>query len=400
MIKKIIITGGWGYGNIGDEAILKYTYLDLKKIFFNCPITILSYNPQQTEYHHGLTAKESLHKIFKDAKGLDIKATSLKIISEKNTPVFLKHYVEQFDNETLFILAGGGYFNDHWKESFYSHLCEISIAKNRDTKISIIGQTIGPIGERKNRDLFNQGVNFVDYINVRDKTSYELLKKILPQKEIHLSCDAVIRNGNHYVRNAASKQISIMFQRKRPYTNASSTLFGYRLRQGIQLLLGESKRFEHNICVLIKKLKVEYPDYRIVFVQSTNWNKEKIKMIMNKSGADGVIVDSHVNGYLAEIAKSSLVISTNMHPAIIATSIGIPTIALSHTYKIDDYMTSISMEKYTFHDLRTKTIVGAISELLKKQEISEILIRSNEKLNIILNDNYNTLQLLFNRFTE
>ena len=33
MIKKIIITGGWGYGNIGDEAILKYTYLDLKKFF-------------------------------------------------------------------------------------------------------------------------------------------------------------------------------------------------------------------------------------------------------------------------------------------------------------------------------------------------------------------------------
>ena len=295
----------------------------------------------------------------------------MEIINNRNIPDFLDQYVSYFNSETLFVMAGGGYFNDLWKESFYAHLCEIVIAKARGAKIAIIGQTIGPIGEKKDRGLFSRIVRSVDYVDVRDETSYLLLSELLPGKTVYLSCDAVIRNGNWSIRKKDSKQIAIMYQRKRPYTNSDSSLIKYRISQGFQLLLGESRRFEKHFCALIRKIREKYPDYKIVFIQSTNWNENRIKQIVKKSGADGVIFDTRVDDYLKEISKSCLVITTNMHPAIIATSIGIPAIAISHTYKIDDYMSSISMDKYVYHNADVRRITAGIDELLNENGIND-----------------------------
>ena len=388
MINKIVISGGWGYGNIGDEAILKYTLSDLKKTFPGVNITVLSFDIKQTDFHHGENAKESIHRLFKNANEQSIKRRVLAILNNKEYPDYLSDYIEMFDSETLFIMAGGGYFNDLWMDSFYSRLCEICIANHRGAKTAIIGQTIGPIGNKKNVELFCHVANLVDYIDVRDMSSQRFLEGLLKQKEIHLSCDAVVRNGEEYTKKTMFKQIAVMYQRKRPYTTPHSTFFGYRLKQAMHIILGKSSRFEKKTCEMIKRIKSLYPDYRIVFVQSTKWNQNKILELKNNSGADGVVFEDSVNDYLDEISKSSLVISTNMHPTIIATSIGIPAIAISHTYKMDDYMDSILMKDFTFHNLDLQSIMDAIPELMLNQSVHNVLIERNRKLNEILSENY------------
>lgn len=64
MLRKIVISAGWGYGNIGDEAILKYTYIDLCNEFPSVPIQVLSFDTEITSFHHFFDANPNLHKII------------------------------------------------------------------------------------------------------------------------------------------------------------------------------------------------------------------------------------------------------------------------------------------------------------------------------------------------
>lgn len=48
MINNILLSGGWGYGNIGDDAILMASLQLLQKRYHEATITITSYNPEYT----------------------------------------------------------------------------------------------------------------------------------------------------------------------------------------------------------------------------------------------------------------------------------------------------------------------------------------------------------------
>ena len=48
-MKKILISGYYGFGNIGDEAILMAMLSELEKMKDANNITVLSNNPKQTE---------------------------------------------------------------------------------------------------------------------------------------------------------------------------------------------------------------------------------------------------------------------------------------------------------------------------------------------------------------
>ena len=401
MLRKIVISAGWGYGNIGDEAILKYTYINLCNEFPSIPIQVLSFDTEITSFHHSFDANPNLHKIIKSNAGKNYKTYCMNILNGQiEMPDYIVEYEEQFDDETMFVMAGGGYFNDHWSESFYAHLCEIYIAARRHAKIAMIGQTIGPFSNNRNRELFKSMLRYVDYIDVRDQTSYDVLKSLLGNREIHLSCDAVIRNGAYNQKETREKRIAIMYQRKRPYTKPDTSRLSYRISQIFHLVTGQSLIFTHRLCGLIRELHALYPDYEIVFLQSTNWRESEIEKIVKRSKADGVKFNNNIDEYIMEIAQSDLVITTNMHPAIIATTMGIPAIAISHTYKIDDYMKLIGQKNCIFYNIEIKKICSMTDDLLNNIQIRKELLNANEYLRKRLNEVYSSLKALCNDNTN
>lgn len=61
--KKIILSGGWGYGNLGDDAILLSSYNLIKNRFPNSDIIILSYNTRESS----IVIPEGEHIAFYDS---------------------------------------------------------------------------------------------------------------------------------------------------------------------------------------------------------------------------------------------------------------------------------------------------------------------------------------------
>ncbi|MGN0160220.1 MAG: polysaccharide pyruvyl transferase family protein [Lachnospiraceae bacterium] len=391
-IHRVIITGGWGYGNIGDEAILRYTYKDLKNVFPEKEIIVLSYNENETTYHHKLRSMSSVHKILK-GNDMNIKKTYLNMMLSNTIPMCLNDYASMFDTNTVLIMAGGGYFNDHWKESFYSRLCEINIAKLKGAKVVIIGQTIGPFSNKKNRTLAKKEIEKVDFIDVRDETSYFLLRNLL-NTEVHLSCDSVIRNGKEN-KSIPKNRVGIMYERKRPYTKTDTSKMMFRLKQIYYVISGKYQKFENQMCDLVRKIHLFYPRTEVYFLQSTAWHEDKVNLITSKSGADSIKYGLDINSYLEEISKCKLIITTNMHPSIIATSIGIPAITISHTYKIDDYMKLIELQELIVYDINMSEIKQKIDYCFNNyNNIEEQLIKNNGRLNEKLDDLYDRLKEL------
>ena len=53
--KNIVICGAYGFGNVGDEAILESIIASLSMSYPNCNITVLSRNPEEDAKREGVT---------------------------------------------------------------------------------------------------------------------------------------------------------------------------------------------------------------------------------------------------------------------------------------------------------------------------------------------------------
>lgn len=177
---KIILSGGWGYGNLGDDALLQASIQIIRDKYPESNITILSYDKKMTFdvikncksvnvendiyekvfgsaldrfnrktsllYKNAITSR--LFDVFKRIKNR-IKAESYL----KHTTQFQKIHAEEierlnqlFVHADLYIMSGGGYLND-WIECAIVKHQECLVAKSKGVKIIMMGQTLGPFGK-------------------------------------------------------------------------------------------------------------------------------------------------------------------------------------------------------------------------------------------------------------
>ena len=206
---KILLSGGWGYGNLGDDAILIASLNLLKEKYPHSEITVMSYDFQETmkilnkpdikvipSIHRIISGELSFKKfgawkksfnyypfpklLFRRIKKIQnhsIKSQTNKIFHKmKNLSEFEKHIkvYDEFKNADLFVMSGGAYING-WLDSLCSRVLELKITKETNTKSLIIGQTIGPFKKTDLASYAKSGLELADKVSVRDIGSYEEL---------------------------------------------------------------------------------------------------------------------------------------------------------------------------------------------------------------------------------
>ncbi|MGB9678804.1 MAG: polysaccharide pyruvyl transferase CsaB [Thermoanaerobacteraceae bacterium] len=162
---KIIISGYYGFDNIGDEAVLKCIVDEIKNRGIN-DITVLSNSPNYTSQTYGVKAvnRNSFKDIYKGIKRSDI------------------------------LLSGGGSLLQDVtsSKSLWYYLIIIFLGKLLRKKVYIIGQGIGPINSRFNRWLTKKILNRLSGITVRDQYSKRYLEELGVTKNIIVSADPVV----------------------------------------------------------------------------------------------------------------------------------------------------------------------------------------------------------------
>ena len=165
---KILISGYYGFNNIGDESILRTVIDNLREKLPDVDITVLSQNPGLTAEKYGVKAAWRMGRrdIFRSVRGCD-----------------------------LLLSGGGSLLQDATsRKSILYYLAILALAQLLGKRTFIYSQGIGPITGRVNCRLTALVLRRTDGIVVRDEGSRDLLRKIgVPEDLIHVTADPVIR---------------------------------------------------------------------------------------------------------------------------------------------------------------------------------------------------------------
>ncbi len=203
MNKKIVISGWYGPGNIGDEAILQAIIDILEAQYPNCSITALSYNPKytkKTQLIHAVRQVPSSKKGWlRSIVTLDIFKT-IKAIKECD----------------IFIMGGGGFLSDWQPNVPRDWLKQMKIAKYFSKETWLYGIGAGPFLTDEGRKTVKYYLeNFVDKITVRDRESFnQLVNNVKISNKVNIAIDPVaLMNVRKYIKtnNCKDNSISLIF---------------------------------------------------------------------------------------------------------------------------------------------------------------------------------------------
>ena len=158
-LKSIMISGYYGFGNCGDEAILMAMIQQLSDIVSEEGITVLSQNPKKTKLLYGV---DSIFRL---------------------NPLLICWKMKK---SGIFISGGGGLLQDTTGRglSIAYYLSFILLARLFRIPCIIYGQGIGPIRRQINRKLIRFSLSRANLIIVRDRQSQMLLDEIGISKEL------------------------------------------------------------------------------------------------------------------------------------------------------------------------------------------------------------------------
>ena len=211
--KKILISGGWGYANLGDDAILSSTLKLVTKKYPEAEIVVMTYDPIEgvkifdnekvkfiSSVHRHMIGDQAFRK-FKIE--LNFNADTFVVNWNKDSLFqratrkisreyydwyersYFKKYLKlkndldknpllrEFQSADLFILGGGGYFNGSWKSNLFAHVLEFDLAKKTGIRTLFIGQTIEAFKDEKTLAAAKSVFSIADRISIRDNESYK-----------------------------------------------------------------------------------------------------------------------------------------------------------------------------------------------------------------------------------
>ncbi len=169
-MKHILISGYYGFRNLGDEAILRQLLENLRAARPGDEITVLSHDPTWTAEQYGV----------RSVKRMD--------------PLTLLRELIRCD---LLISGGGSLLQDATSSRSLSYyLLLLRMAKLLGKKVFLYSQGIGPLREEGNRRRTAKTLRRVDGIVVRDADSHRLLSEIgLDVSDIPITADPVLRSA-------------------------------------------------------------------------------------------------------------------------------------------------------------------------------------------------------------
>lgn len=164
---KVVISGYYGYDNLGDEAVLQGIISSLRKeAEEEIEFTVFSASPRETEERYGVRAagRFNLFSLFSGLISCD-----------------------------LFISGGGSLLQDTtgWKTVPY-YLTLLFFAHLLGVKTAVYAQGVGPLEGRVARFLVGWVLKRVDLVTVRDQGSRELLAELgISRERIEVTVDPV-----------------------------------------------------------------------------------------------------------------------------------------------------------------------------------------------------------------
>ncbi len=309
-MSDIIISGYYGLGNSGDEALLKSIVADLKSINPDVTITALSGNAKLTEKLYGI-----------------------KTISRIN-PIAM---IREFRSAKLLLSGGGTLIQDATStKSLLYYLGIISLAKKMGMKVMLYANGMGPIKD-KNIKKVEKVLNEVELITLRENTSLEEIKRCsITKPEVVVTADPAFN------LEASSPE------------RACEILKEYGIGEGEKIVAVSVRECKANTTDFEKQLaqvldSIAEKGYLPVFIPMQKKLDFDISLkVAAKMKHQAKIIDCElsVGEMLAIIGRCSIVCGMRLHMLIFASVMNVPMAGIAYDPKIKGFMEYMNQNNY------------------------------------------------------
>jgi polysaccharide pyruvyl transferase CsaB len=387
--KKIILISGWyGFGNLGDEAILYAICNKLNSEIPNADISVLSFNPdynisfQQVKayYHFPYGIKRWIKAL--------LKASFLKTLYQ-----FIKT-LNQFIRCDVFILGGGGFLSGWQPEGPWFWLKQALLAKFLGKKVMIYGIGAGPfigsLGKWLTSSIIN---NCVDIVTVRDEMS-----------KSYLISAGVLKN---HVIVSADPALSFPFVKKSKIVQNNKII-------NIGICVGPlyhikrywpGKKYKYNKYVSAIAETVDMlveQKYNVFFIPMQKDTDEAFArdiLAKSKETIEILTSDSDICSTVSSLTRADVIIAMRCHAAILSAAQGIPVVGIVYHHKVSEFLMNSGLISFSEEigdgiiwnesDISSTHLVAKVNKLVKDynnvcndMNNKIVILQHKEKLNI------------------
>ena len=309
---NILISGYYGFDNIGDESILRTLVSSLREHIPDCSLTVLSHNPTSTREKYGVEAVDRM------------------------SPVAILRAVKKCD---MLISGGGSLLQDVTSsKSLHYYLSIIRCAEFFHKKVFIYSQGIGPIDRPGNRRAAAAALKRADGIVVRDERSAALLEEIgIARDKVVITADPVIR------MKKPDGDVGAEILRKAGVSLDGRLTVGWAIRER-----DTDSRFVKELLRSIQMMKDKYNAQSVLIPFHYEEDGEVCRHIAAQLPDDTAVCLNEK--YLSEdmlsiIGNMDLLVGVRLHSLIYAAIMGVPLIGISYDPKCTAFLNSVGLDK-------------------------------------------------------
>ena len=287
---RLVISGYYGYGNAGDDAVLAGMLELLADAGVDrSDVTVLSGDPTQTVRTH------------------DVSAVS------RWSPVRVASELRRADG---LISGGGGLLQDVTSVrpvSYYAGVMQLGRVLGRP--YAVVAQGLGPLRRRLNRRIARSALEHAAYASLRDDRSIALARRIGVRRPIDRAGDTAL---------AALSLTDGQIDRR-----AGHVLVAVRGGDPAAAVAGPLRTV---VAQLARQHRVvALPMHGAVDADAST------ALVAGIGGASMADPESSLGEKLEAIAASSVVIGVRLHALVLAAAAGVPAVAISYDPKVDAF---------------------------------------------------------------
>ena len=306
---KILLSGYYGFGNVGDESVLQAILLGLRKRMPDVGITVLSAAPAETKVFHQVNS-----------------------ISRSNPLAILFALLRS----NILISGGGTLFqNSTSKLSFFYYIGLVLLAKLLFKKVVIFGQGFGPLNGAISRLIAKLVLNRVDLITLRDSDSYEAVTKLGVKKPpIHVAADP------SFILDNPPKEEGLKLLALEGVPLGKRPLIGIAVRS---VPRKDESQIAETLSIMINWLAHYYNFFPVFLLFQCPEDLKETSKVTSTLKFDHRIIHRicHPDEMLALSSCFDLLIGMRLHSLVFASMTATPMIGLSYDPKVKAFMKTI-----------------------------------------------------------
>lgn len=410
-MKTIILTGGYGYSDLGDEAQLTSSLINLRKHIPLARLRVLSDNPRYTAKYHKVEACHSTRNyLMKPGK-------FLRLIPPARIPLLLrttlllrgflllfnarrlrrskralllnndgKKLLDNLKSADLLFNVGGGNITSVWYIELYSKCFTYLICRTFEKPIVLSGQTIGPFKSWLDRRLSKFALNRVNFISLRERFSEKILSHLGVTKPLIL----VTADDSTSLPPLDKEEVREIFAKEK--ISEQHPLIGMNMIK-INYLPYEKEAKARRLSAEIADYLIAKHGAQIVFIpQSYASDSDEraaaskvLNLMKHKDRAFLISCEYDDRTIKGIIGQMDLAIGFRYHFIVFAVNSQVPSIGIFfddyYSIKMRGILELVGQEKYAF-DLETASpndLMRALDDLFAQKEAVKKKIRERTK---------------------